>query len=63
MKTKIIIGSLGLLGTIMCGGSVVGWALRLGYPQNYVGAALVAFLCGCAGLCCWNMIDEGRGGK
>jgi len=53
---KIIIGSLGLLGIIMCGSSVVKWTLQLGLPQNYIGAIVIAFLCGCAGFCCIEVL-------
>jgi len=62
-QIKVVVGSLGLLGLIMCGSSVVAWTLRLGMPQNYVGAALVAVLCGCAALCCMDFIFHGRNGQ
>ena len=60
MKIKIIIGSLGLFGLLMSGSSVVGWTLALGRPQNYIGAILIAVLCGCAAFCCIQTILQGR---
>jgi len=55
MKEKII-GGLGFLGVLMCGSTVIAWTLALGHPQNYVGAVLVAFLCGCAGWSCLTVV-------
>ena len=56
MKSKIIVGVFGLLGVLLCGSSVIAWTLTLGQPQNYLGAVLVAFLCGCAGWCCSTVV-------
>jgi len=56
-----IIGVLGLLGVIGCGASVVTWTTGLGQMHNYVGAVLVAFLCGCAGMCCVKAITGTKG--
>jgi len=60
MKIKIIVGSLGLFGLLMSGSSVVGWTLSFGRPQNYIGAILIAVLCGCAAFCCIQTILQGR---
>lgn len=57
---KFIIGCLGLLGILMCGGSVIAWSMHLGEIRNYIGAVLIAFLCGCAVLCCQDYMDKGR---
>jgi protein-S-isoprenylcysteine O-methyltransferase Ste14 len=50
--TAVLVGALGLIGVLLCGGSVMAWTLALGSPRNYVGAILVLVLCCCAFLCC-----------
>ena len=57
---KITVGILGLLGILMCGGSVVAWTLKIGTPQSLVGAILIVFLCSCSAVSCAYLIWEGR---
>ena len=59
-KIRIVIGVLGLLGTILCGASVATQTFHLGQPQNYVGALLIVILCSCAFACCLNVIRKGN---
>ena len=48
----MLVGVFGFLGALGCGSSIVAWTLKLGQPQNYVGATLVSLSCGCAAMCC-----------
>ena len=54
------IGGLGLIGSILCGSSVIKWTLALGAPQNIVGAILIVVLMACASVACAHLFYMGR---